>query len=896
MKDSKKFLDTIMLDIEESQDNLIVNQLKEDTTRTDLWYALAKKYESEENYVEAENAYKRLIERKEELDGNLYFSLGHVLAKQGKHQEASEAFKEQRVMQDAHGMTETAYNKDMGLKKVINYAEYYERYKIEENIVLYESYHGSSISCNPYAIFKSLLIDERFTEFKHIWVINDKDKIPQELKNNKNIIFIKKNCDGYMRYLAKVKYLINNTTFPDWYIRKESQIYLNTWHGTPMKTLGTDVNEDFMAHKNQTKNFLQASHIISPNTHTTNILFNSYDISDIFCGTMAEVGYPRQDLMLNNTEENKNNICIELDISVDNKVVLYAPTWRGSVDGAVFDTNKLIADIEKLQSVENTTILFRGHYMIEKILSELNLSITVVPTTIDTNTLLSIVDVLITDYSSICFDFMAMGKPILYYVYDREEYEIERGLYFPIEDLGGLICYTSDEVKKALDESIKNFKISKFQKDAQQTFCSHDNGKATKRVIDLIFFDQKQDNNIICSKEKESILLYGGPLLANGITTSFINLANSIDKMKYSVTIVIDYKAIATNELQMEQFNKFNNDIKVIPRVGRMLMTLEERDIIAKFNKDKNLYIEEQWAIYKKVHQREFKRVFGYGHFDYIVNFEGYTVFWSTLMGMRNNSVKSNCIYQHNDLHGEWTMKYPYLENTFNLYKFYDKIASVSKKTMEHNRDNLSDLFNIDKEKFIFIDNVQDSDNIIEKSKENIDAEDEFIFKGTKVFINIGRLSPEKGHIKLINAFYKISKIYPKARLVNLGIGVQENEIKTLIQDLKLKNKVFYLGQKFNPYSYLKKADCFILSSDHEGQPMTLLEAMILKKPIIATDIVGNRSVLEGRPGHLVENSEEGLVQGMQSFLQEQYKDDKIFDYKKYNKHALGMFYSKIAH
>ena len=128
-----------------------------------------------------------------------------------------------------------------------------------------------------------------------------------------------------------------------------------------------------------------------------------------------------------------------------------------------------------------------------------------------------------------------------------------------------------------------------------------------------------------------------------------------------------------------------------------------------------------------------------------------------------------------------------------------------------------------------------------------------------------------------------------------MGIGVQENEIQSLIKSLKLSKKVFYLGQKSNPYAYLKKSDCFVLASDHEGQPMTLLEALILEKPIIATDIVGNRSVLEGRPGHLVKNSEMGIQEAMQNFLDGKYKNDKIFNAYEYNDKALNMFYTKVA-
>ena len=878
-----------------SKAELLECALKEDTTDASLWYKLAKEYETLAQYEKAEEAYRQLIDRKDNFDGNLYFSLGHMLALQEKFEEASEVFKGLRVIEDAHGITEAPYKKDKGLQNIVNYTEYYEKFPIEENIILYESYHGSSISCNPYAIFKSLLGDERFKDYRHIWVINGKDKILETFKSNKNIIFIRKNSDGYMRYLAKAKYLINNTTFPDWYVRKEGQVYLNTWHGTPIKTLGTDVNEDFMAHKNQTKNFLQASHIISPNRHTTSILFNSYDISDIYTGIMSEIGYPRQDLMINSTEEEKEILYNILNITTNERVVLYAPTWRGTVDGAVFDTEKLIEEMRKLESLEDTKVLFRGHYMVEEILAKLDLNITVVPSSIDTNSLLSIVDVLITDYSSICFDFMAMEKPIIYYVYDRKEYEDERGLYFPLEELGGKICYTLDELEEAVKSSISSPTVSKKQKKAKKIFCANDDGKATQRVIDLIFFDTAYESNTLRSSQKESILLYGGPLLANGITTSFINLSNAIDKAKYSVSIVIDYKAIASNELQMEQFHKFDKDIKIIPRVGRILMTLEEREILAEFNSNKNLYTHESWLLYEKLHQREFKRVFGYAHFDHIVNFEGYTVFWATFMGMKNDTVKSNSIYQHNDLYGEWTMKYPYLENTFNLYKFYNKIISVSEKTKEHNMNNLAHLFEIEKKKFLFVDNVQDIDTILLKSKENIDMEDQFIFDKTKVFINIGRLSPEKGHSKLIRAFAKIAKQNPKARLINLGIGVQENEIQSLIKSLKLSKKVFYLGQKSNPYAYLKKSDCFVLASDHEGQPMTLLEALILEKPIIATDIVGNRSVLEGRPGHLVKNSEMGIQEAMQDFLDGKYKNDKIFNAYEYNDKALNMFYTKVA-
>ena len=867
-----------------------------DTTKAYYFYRLGFVCERQKKWNDAAKYYQQALDRQENHTPYWFYRLGFVLEKQGQHEAANQAFLEQRVLQNAHGVLETAYRKNAELKRKVDYTEYYERYNLEEKTILYESYHGSSISCNPYAIFKSLLMDDRFKDYKHVWVINDRTKIPTNLKTNRRVIFIARDCDAYSRYLTKAKYLINNTTFPTWYIRKDKQVYLNTWHGTPIKTLGKDVTEDFMSHKNQTRNFLQASHIINPNPYTTSILKESYDFSETFTGVLATTGYPRQDLMLNVSQNEKKHLLELLKVNKNKKVVLYAPTWRGTVDGAIFDTSQLERDINKLQEISEIHLLFRGHYMVEEAISKLDLDITVAPSYVDTNSLLSVVDILITDYSSICFDFMALDKPIIYYTYDRFIYEKHRGLYLEIEELEGDICYTINELKSALLRSVNYDGKYKISESIKNKFCPYDDGKASERAIDLIFFNKTQMLNTEDTPQKESILIYGGPLMANGITTSFINLANHIDKEKYTVTIVIDPNAITLDNLRIEQLKKFDSTIKVIPRVGQLLMTLEERWILGRFNNLKNLTNTESWNILKSSHTREFKRVFGYGRFNHVVNFEGYTVFWSTLMGMKNDTTRSNAIYQHNDLHGEWTMKFPYLEQTFNTYHYYKNIVSVSKKTKEHNQKNLANLFSLDPTKFIYCDNLQNPEEIITKASENIEqSEHNKIFRNTNVFINIGRLSPEKGHEKLIRAFYEVSKKHSNIKLIILGSGPLEHHLINIIKELSLKNQVFLLGQKSNPYPYLKASDCFILPSDHEGQPMTLFEAMILKKPIIATNIVGNRSVLEGRPGFLVENNEEGLKNGMLGFIEGKYTNTHVFNHLEYNSNALDMFHKKIT-
>ena len=128
-----------------------------------------------------------------------------------------------------------------------------------------------------------------------------------------------------------------------------------------------------------------------------------------------------------------------------------------------------------------------------------------------------------------------------------------------------------------------------------------------------------------------------------------------------------------------------------------------------------------------------------------------------------------------------------------------------------------------------------------------------------RTFITMGRMSPEKDHEKLIRAFHEFRKTDPTGRLVVLGDGPLRQSLEMLIADLDLSANVLLAGLRNNPFPALARADCFVLSSNHEGQPMVLLEALTLKKPIMSTDIIGARYVLQDGYGLLVENSVEGV-------------------------------------
>src|SRR5690606_27774123 len=148
--------------------------------------------------------------------------------------------------------------------------------------------------------------------------------------------------------------------------------------------------------------------------------------------------------------------------------------------------------------------------------------------------------VLITDYSSVFFDFMATGRPILYYIYDLDEYEEERGLYFSMDEMPGYKCRTIEELCDALGNAIRTGMPDQAQYDeARRQYTSHEDGRATERVIDFFFNDNPALALEFRTSDKPAVIMAGGSFLPNGITTSFINLVNHIDRESIDVVVAL---------------------------------------------------------------------------------------------------------------------------------------------------------------------------------------------------------------------------------------------------------------------------------------------------------------------------------------------------------------------
>jgi CDP-glycerol glycerophosphotransferase len=638
------------------------------------------------------------VRRMESHSPDAYYSLGRALQQTGDFEAACRAYLETCLFKRAHGMDTSAYP-DKEFKQSMIYTEYLETLPLSTSTVLYESAQGNSVSCNPLQICRTLLADPRFEPWTHVWVLNDKERIPHELAGRTNVIFVARDSDLYLRYLSTAPYLINNDAFPSYFVRRPEQKYLNTWHGTPLKTLGRDIKHGFLDHRHAARNFLHTTHMIAPNDFTANCLLDRHDVAGIFPGKLAITGDPRIDATVGASGQQKVDLRRSLGMPEDQKIVLYAPSRRNYRSAPETGDVDVAAVMQQLAALDCMP-LYRGDALNASD-GATALEEFVVPEDIATNDLLAVVDVLISDYSSIVFDFMATGKPIVYFAYDLEDFSAERGLYFDLETLPGRVCRGAAgllrEVAGALGE--ENQSDEKYRRGVD-TFCPAEDGSAAQRAIDFFFFDA--DRCVVPPERtpKTNVLFYQGSFVPDAITASYLNLVSNVDPISTRVLLAIEPSAVQSDERRLENFLRQPGHVQVLGRVGEQLLTVEECSVIETFHTLGDLPCPELWQIYHRAFEREFKRLFGYASFDAVVCFDGYATYWAALFANATSPEARKSIYLHNDMYREWRDRWRHLDSIFRLYRSYDELLSVTKSAHEDNVSHLPEAFGLAPEKF----------------------------------------------------------------------------------------------------------------------------------------------------------------------------------------------------
>ena len=239
-------------------------------------------------------------------------------------------------------------------------------------------------------------------------------------------------------------------------------------------------------------------------------------------------------------------------------------------------------------------------------------------------------------------------------------------------------------------------------------------------------------------------------------------------------------------------------------------------------------------------------------------------------------SSKNNLIFIHGNLKTKYKDNLEKQKKKLKYDKF-SKVICVSNEALRIFKEIYPDY----QGKCVTINNYIDGENILKLSEEKLDEDIKF---DKTTFINIARQEEKVKKItRIIEASKKLKKEKEVFQVILIGDGDDHQMYQDLIKKYNLEDCIFLLGKKINPYNYLKKSDCLIMSSIHEGYGIVLDEARILNIPIISTDIADAKIVLSEGYGILCENSEEGIYQGMKQFLKEGYHIKNKFDYQKFN-------------
>lgn len=742
------------------------------------------------------------------------------------------------------GLDLKKYLKNTETRRRSLFGEFHESIPLKPKHVFLESNHGSSLGCHPLALFRQMILDERFLGFTYVWAHRPDAKIPEEVAVRQDVILVSMHSDLYLKYLASCKYLVNNVSFAPYFVRRSDQIYLNTWHGTPLKTLGRSMRQGLLEYENLARNFVQATHVASPNELTDWALFEDHRIARYATAARRITGSPRLDRLINDGARLRERIRTVLGVEDKDSFILYAPTWRGGVDEQRFDTAKLIDDLSAMAAVPGTKVFFRAHRLTERLISRYHLPVDVVPGEIDTNDLLAAVDVLVTDYSSIGFDFLPTGRPVVYYIPDAEEYAEGRGLYLHPDRFPGKVCTTRNELVEALTNRSD---LGSASSDTLALYASKEDGHASARTIDFMLEPIGLPHNT------KPLLVFHASLIPNGIASALLALLSALNPEQVDIVLVVEGHVMRREEGRQTILARLPSYVDLAFRIDNITATPEEQWAI---NRDSSHDVRASGEVLKlqrRAWKRESKRILGSAVPDAVIEFDGYATLWADLTANMGSKETRHFIWQHNQLVDEWRTKYPELAGLFARYDNFDAIVPVSDSLAAENRDQLIRAGFHTKTPYVAVPNVLDVDKIMEYADEKLDLDlAEWMDEDAINVVAIGRLSPEKNLVELVEAWPELMLEHPKAKLLVIGSGLLEADLKALVEELEIERSVFFAGQRTNPYPALKRADLFVLPSVHEGQPVVILEAMTLGVPVAAAFTPGTAELLEMGYGALV--------------------------------------------
>jgi CDP-glycerol glycerophosphotransferase len=358
-----------------------------------------------------------------------------------------------------------------------------------EDTIFFESWKGKQYSDSPRAVFEEL--QRRGDPRECVWAVaNHGVEVPE------GVTTVLTGSREYYRRLARARWVVSNDSMPVHYVKRKGSRYTQTWHGTPLKRIGFDIENLQMSNRDYLKQFAKDvakwDTLVSPNAFSTDVLRRAFR----FDGQILEIGYPRNDIFhrAELSEPRRAAARRRLQLPEGKRVILYAPTWRDndySATGRYQFTMKLDLELMHREFGHDTVLLIRGHHLVASAIDAEMFGgfVRNVSDFPDISDLYLVADVLVTDYSSVMFDFVNTGRPMLFFTWDLEDFrDTLRGFYLDFEaEAPGPLLTTTAQVVDAL-RSVGD--VSRQYADRYQAFrdrfAALEDGEASSRFIDRL--------------------------------------------------------------------------------------------------------------------------------------------------------------------------------------------------------------------------------------------------------------------------------------------------------------------------------------------------------------------------------------------------------------------------
>ena len=649
---------------------------------------------------------------------------------------------------------------------------------------------------------------------------------------------------------------------------------------------------------NVQKNFLAADYLIYPNEHTRDRMIEDYMIRELYQGRVLMAGYPRNTAFLS---EGSNAEIIEEHELEGKQIIAYMPTWREGYTKKekLQNSVRLLDNLLKIDdSLTDDQVFYVNLHPLAR--SAVDFAafdhIKCFPSQYETYEFLNVADVLITDYSSVMFDFSASRKKTILFVYDKEEYCEFRGFYADLDEFPFPKVETVEELMEEISLP-KNYDDTAFV----DKFCPYEDLSVTSKLCKTLVTGDTSDleEYSITSNGKRNVLIYAGALSKNGITASLMNLLNTLDLSKFNYFITFHNTFVRRHK---ETVRALPEGINYIPTHGKINLTYYQKFIYMLFKRHAHpeYHFEKKCAtVCKDAFRDDNRRNYPNCRFDSVIQFCGYDAL--KILDFANFDCKKS-IFVHSDMLKEIeTRKIQRRGILEYAYEHNDHVALVTDAVREPTKE-----LHAKDESIVVVNNIISHESIYEKSLREfaidedtvLNIEEDKLFEilnsSAKKYVTVGRFSPEKGHTRLIDAFAKVWENDHNVYLVIIGgHGPLFGPLCEYAAEQECADNIIIIKSLSNPYACLRKCDYFVLSSFYEAAPLVLPEANIVGLPVISTSIPGPNDFMKRLGCGIVENSTDGIYQGMMDMYDGRIKHIPL-DYEEYNANAIASFESLV--